>query len=183
MKPIKNIMKTIVTLLIVLTSLATFSSAAYAQSYAGEDSARYYKSTPERYEAKYVDVDCIFVTRINGGPQIDGVTFFAAHTKDSDNRAFGGSIVVAVLTDKAESFVRKYGDTLDLQRGAAEKVDSKRLRGIFHQLEQGHVYIDYSGGAAHELILKQIEAAKHAIRSGDGPLGANEKGLGKMRKF
>jgi len=176
-------MKSLSTLLIAL-SIFTFASAAQAESYAGEDSARHYKSAPEKFDGEYVDVDCVFVTRINGGPQVEGVTFFVAHTKDDDNRALGGSIVVAVLSDKADSFVRKYGNTLDVNRGAVEKVDSKRLRGIFHQLAQGHVYIDISAGDAHELILKHKDNAKGAIRSGDGvPESRGKGGHGKGGRF
>ncbi len=168
-------MKSLSTGLIALFAL-TLASAAYAESFAGEDSARHYKSTPEKYDGKYVDVDCTFVTRINRGPQIEGITFFVAHTKDDDNRARGGSIVVAMLSDKADSFIRKYGNAPDINRGAAEKVDSKRLRGIFHQLAQGHVYIDVSDGEAHELILAQREQAKGAIGSGDGvPRGQGKR--------
>ena len=140
-------MKPVATLLIFLSSLA-FAATAQAEAHAGEDSANYYKSAPEKYEGEYVDVDCAFVSRINGGPQIEGVTFFVAHTTDDDNMVRGGTIVVAVLTDKADSLIRKYGDTLDVNRGAPEQVDSKRLRGIFHQLEKGHVYIDVSAGEA-----------------------------------
>ncbi len=174
-------MKTITSLLIALFALfaLTFSTAAHAESFAGEDSARHYKSNPEKYDGEYVDVDCVFVTRINGGPQIEGVTFFVAHTKDDDNRARGGMIVVAVLSDKADNFVRKYGNAPDIQRGAAEKVDSKRLRGIFHQLDRGHVYIDVSGGEAHELILEHVEDAKGHIRSGDGAPDAGSTGNGR----
>jgi len=76
--------------------------------------------------------------------------------------------VVAVLSDKADSFVRKYGNTRDIDLGSSEKVDSKRLRGIFHQLAQGHVYIDDSGGEAHAIILEHREDAVGAIASGDG---------------
>lgn len=177
---INKLMKPSTTLLLALSFFAALNSAQ-AESYAGGDSARHYESAPEKYDSEYVDVDCIFVTRINGGPQIEGVTFFVAHTKDDDNRVHGGSIVVAVLADKADSFVRKYGNTVDINRGAAEKVDSKRLRGVFHQLEKGHVYIDVSGGEAHDLILEKRADAIGNIRSGDGVPGG--KGKGKGKKF
>jgi hypothetical protein len=171
-------MKTLSKILLAL-SIFSFASVAHAGSYAGEDSARHYKSAPEEFDGEYVDVDCVFVTRINGGPQVEGVTFFLAHTKDDDNRARGGSIVVAVLSDKADSFVRKYGNTLDIDRGSSEKVDSKRLRGVFHQLAQGHVYIDVSAGEAHAIILEHREDAVGAIRSGDGVPDGRLKGKGK----
>ena len=173
-------MKSLSTLFIALFVLS-LGSAAYAASFAGEDSARHYKSAPEEFDGKHVDIDCIFVSRINGGPQIEGVTFFIAHTKDDDNQARGGSIVVAVLSDKADSFLRKYGDTLDVNRGASEKVDSKRLRGMFHQLDKGHVYIDVTGGDAHELILTRAKDAKAVIGSGDGASAGRGKGPSKRK--
>ncbi|HAV11881.1 MAG TPA: hypothetical protein DCX06_00080 [Opitutae bacterium] len=175
-------MKKITYLLVILCSLA-LSSMAFAGSEAGKDSARYYKSHPVEFDGKHVDVDCVMVTRINGGPQVDGVAFFVAHTKDDDNQARGGSIVVAVLEDKADSFVRKYGDTVDRNRGSTEKVDSKRLRGVFNVLDSGHVYIDVSGGEAHELILEHKDSAKGNIGRGDGGvLPSNGKSKGKKFK-
>ena len=159
-------MKTSTLLLAILSALAAVSSSQ-AQTFAGDDSARYYKSNPEQFDGKNVDVDCVFVTRINGGPQVEGVKFFVAHTKDDENNTRGGAIVVAVLDDKANSFVRTYGNTVDIQRGADEKVSSKRLRGVFHQLEHGHVYIDTSSGEAHELIIAHKETALDAIRTGN----------------
>lgn len=173
----RPIMKTIFLILFILSFGIT---GAWAQSYAGEDSARYYKSTPEKFDGSAVDIDCIFVTRVNGRAQVDGVTFFVAHTKDSDNRARGGSIVVAVLEEEAESFIRKYGTTLDVSRGAAEKVSSKRLRGIFHIMGSGHVYIDESG-EAHSLIAENKDAALSSIRSGDG--GKGPRGGAAKKRF
>ncbi|MGZ0708370.1 hypothetical protein ACWPKO_08530 [Coraliomargarita sp. W4R53] len=158
-------MKTLSTLLIALTALS-FTSITHAESFAGKDSAHYYTNTPEQFDGEYVDVDCAFVTQINRGPQVEGVTFFTAHTNDKDNGLNGGTIVVAVLSDKADSFLRKYGDTPDIQRGSSEKVNSKRLRGIFHQLDKGHLYIDASEGEAHNFILAHVEEAKASIRSG-----------------
>ncbi|MEN8725574.1 MAG: hypothetical protein ACN4GF_00630 [Lentimonas sp.] len=160
-------MKKIAYLLLALVSFS-FCSATFAGSEAGKDSARYYKSHPAEFDGKYVDVDCVFVTRINGGPQVDGVVFFVAHTKDDDNQARGGSIVVAVLEGEASSFLRKYGNTIDRDRGSSNKVDSKRLRGIFYELDRGHVYIDMSDGEAHEAILERKEIAKGNIGKGDG---------------
>ncbi len=168
-------MKRIPTLLITLFALS-LASTANAQSYAGEDSARHYKSAPEKYNGQTVDVDCTHVTRINRGAKIDGVTFFAAHTKDDDNGIRGGTIIVAVLSDKADNFVRKYGDMPDIQRGSTEKVDSKRLRGTFHQLTLGQVYIDSTDGEAHELILKFKEEVINTIRANEG--GSFHKGNG-----
>lgn len=155
-------------ILLLLFSFFAASSLAQAQAQAGEDTARYYKSNPEEFDGETVDVDCVFVTRINGGPQIEGVTFFVVHTKDDDNRLRGGSIVAAVLAEEADSFIRKYGNTPEINRGSSEKVDSKRLRATFHQLERGRVYLDASEGPAHELITEQLEDALESIGKGEG---------------
>ncbi|MGJ8652103.1 MAG: hypothetical protein ACSHX8_02405 [Opitutaceae bacterium] len=163
-------MKKITYILLALLSF-TLCNATFAGSEAGKDSARYYKSHPEEFDGKTVDVDCVMVTRINGGPQVEGVVFFIAHTKDDDNNARGGSIVVAVLEDKADSFLRKYGNTIDRNRGSTERVDSKRLRGTFHLLDHGHVYIDVSNGEAHKAIEEHKEIAKGNIGRGEGGIG------------
>ncbi|WP_269526817.1 hypothetical protein [Coraliomargarita parva] len=161
-------MKRLYRLSLTLFTLALLSPLQAGNS-ADEDSARYYKSNPGKFDGQKVDVDCIFVKRPLAANKIEGVTFFVAQTKDKDNHSFGGTIVVAVLSDEAESFLRKYGDAPDINRGAAEKVDSKRLRGIFHLLESGHVYIDESDdGKAHDRILANLEAAQKAINSADG---------------
>lgn len=120
-----------------------FAVPAYAGTDAGEDSARYYKSNPDKFDGEKVDVDVAFVTRINRKTRLDGVVFFVAHTVDEDNHVPGGSIIVAVLEGDAEHFMRKYGTALE-RRG---KVDTKRLRGTFHQLKRGLCYIDQSGEA------------------------------------
>lgn len=160
-------MKHIYQILALFVASIALLTPSFAGSDAGKDSARYYKSNPEEFDTKRVDVDCIFVTRINGGPQVEGVTFFLAHTKDDDNHMRGGSIVVAVLADDATSFVRKYGSMPEINRGSTKVVDSKRLRGTFHILERGRVYIDVSEGPAHDLILEHIEEAKGIIGKGD----------------
>lgn len=144
-------------------------------SYAGDasnDSARHYKSYPEQFDGRSVSIDCTHVSRINQGPQVEGVAFFVAHTFDEDNDRRGGSIVVAVVESQAASLVKKFGNTPEIDRRRGEnstesRLDSKRLRGTFHQLTKGTVYIDYTGDA-HQLILNKIENAESAIRKGDG---------------
>ncbi len=145
-------------------------STAFAGNDAGDDSARHYKSQPEQFDGQSVDVDCTHVKRINGGPQVPGVAFFVANTFDEDNQSHGGVIVVAVLEADASSFVNKFGTVPDRKKNrnsTEDRVDTTRLKGTFHQLSKGHVYIDYSGGA-HELILQKVEDAQGTIRAGDG---------------
>lgn len=160
-------MKLNTTLLLVISFFAA-TSIAQAEAYAGEDSARHYKSAPEKYDGETVDVDCMYVTRVNRATKIEGVVFFLVHTKDDDNRARGGSIVTAVLEDESEKFIRKYGSSLDVNRGSTKPVDSKRLRATFQQLEKGRVYLDASEGAAHELIEAKLEEALSNISTGEG---------------
>jgi hypothetical protein len=74
--------------------------------------------------------------------------------------------VVALLEGDVESFVRKYG-TESERTLAAPRRSKKRLTGILHQLERGHVDVDESG-EAHVLILAHVDVAKGAIRYGDG---------------
>ena len=175
-------MKLHTALLLVLSLFAT-TSIAQAEAFAGEDSARHYKSNPEKYDGETVDVDCVYVKRLPGAKKIEGVVFFLVHTKDADNRVRGGSIIAAVLEAEADKFIRKYGNTVDIDRGASIRVDSKRLRATFHQLERGRVYLDASEGPANELIEAHLEAAIGAIRSGDGVPAAGAKGKFKKKKL
>jgi hypothetical protein len=156
-------MKLLPKILLGLTA-ALFVTSSFAGTTSGRDSAKFYKTHPDDWDGKKVSVDCVSVTRINGGPQIDDVVFFVAHTIDDDNKARGGSIVVAVLEGDVSSFIRKYGTVVERNRGQADRIDSKSLRGTFHVLEKGHVYLDESGDA-HALILERKEDAKLAIRS------------------
>lgn len=146
-------MKILSTLTLALFG-AFLAVPAFAGSEAGEDSARHYRSHPDEYDGEKVDVDVAFVTRINGKKAVEGVVFFIAHTFDEENEAPGGGIIVAVLDDDTESFMRKYGTAIE--RKGKGGVDTKRLRGTFHQMKRGRVYIDESG-EAHELILAHIE--------------------------
>ena len=91
---------------------------------------------------------------------------------DESTKAPGGGIVVAVLEGDVESFVRKYGTVVERTPGGSEKVENKRLTGIFHQLERGHVYVDESG-EAQALVLAQVEVAKGTIRYSDGGFSYN----------
>lgn len=167
------------TTLLLIVSFFAATSIAQAEAYAGEDSARHYKSNPEKYNGETVDVDCIFVTRINRATKVEGVIFFVVHTKDDDNRARGGSIVTAVLEENADKFARKYGNTPDIDRGSSDPVDSKRLRATFHQLAKGKVYLDASEGPAQVLIAEHSDEALGHIRDGEGvPAG---KGKGKVK--
>ena len=159
-------MKSFTKILIAL-SLALFTLSANAGTQAGKDSAKYYKTNPEDWDGKKISVDCIFVTRINGCRQIDGVLFFVAHTIDDKNKKRGGNIVVAVSESESDSFIRKYGTVIERNRSKADKVESTRLRGTFHQLKHGHVYLDKSG-EAHARILEHKEDASKKIRKGDG---------------
>jgi hypothetical protein len=154
-------------LLIALISALLTPIITQAESAAGDDSARYYKSTPEEFDGDYVDVDCVFVTRINRGPEVEGVTFFVASTDDEKNHSYGGSIVVAVLSEDAEHLISKYGNTATLPPAPGANIKSKRLRGIFHELEHGQVYIDYTGGDAHEIIAEHNQEAEIKIDLGD----------------
>jgi hypothetical protein len=168
---------------ILLTlSAALFVTGAYAGTDAGRDSAKFYKTFPEEWDAKKISLDCVSVKRINGGPQIEGVVFFGAQTIDDKNNAAGGSIVVAVLEGDVESFIRKYGTVIERTPGGSDRVENTRLRGVFHQLAHGHVYLDASG-EAHDLILAHKEDAKGAIRHGDGiPAGGASHSHKKRKK-
>ncbi|MFQ3224331.1 MAG: hypothetical protein ACI8Z5_000579 [Lentimonas sp.] len=166
-------MKLLTQILLTLTA-ALFVSAAYAGTDAGRGSAKYYKTFPDQWDGKKINMDCVSVKRINRGPQVEGVVFFGAQTIDDKNNAPGGGIVVAVLEGDVESFVRKYGTVIERTPGGSERVDNARLSGIFHQLERGHLYLDASG-EAHDLILAHKEDAKGAIRFGDGiPSGGGD---------
>jgi hypothetical protein len=161
---------------ILLTlSAALFVTGAYAGTDAGKDSAKYYKTYPEKWEGNKISLDCVSVKRINSGPQIDGIAFFSAQTFDDKNNAQGGSIVVAVLDGDVESFIRKYGTAIERTPGGSDRVDNTSLRGVFHQLEKGHIYLDESG-EAHAIILAHKEDAEGAIRHGDGiPTGGGDR--------
>jgi|GEM_PF-1119647 len=176
-----NIMKLLPKILLTL-SAALFATGAYAGTDAGRGSAKYYKTYPDKWDGKKIHVDCVSVKRINGGPQVEGVVFFSAHTIDDKNNTPGGGIVVAVLEGDVASFIRKYGTVVERTPGGSDRVDNARLSGIFHQLERGHVYLDASG-EANELILTRKEEAKNAIRFGDGvPTGGSGKGGAHYKK-
>ncbi|MEM0965755.1 MAG: hypothetical protein AAGJ81_06380 [Verrucomicrobiota bacterium] len=154
-------------LLLCVASSGLFLSSSFSASEAGDGSARYYESRPDSYDGKQIELDCTFVTRINGGPQIEGVVLFLAHTEDEENSRRGGAIVTAVMEDDADSFIKRYGDTVDVDRGTADRIDSRRLKGTFYVLDRGHVYVDASeNGEAHELILERAEDVKTNIRRG-----------------
>ncbi|MGB0743529.1 MAG: hypothetical protein ACPGSB_03285 [Opitutales bacterium] len=133
---------------------ATLALPAFAGTEAGDDSALYYRNNPEKYDGKTVDIDVAFVTRINRRNSVEGLVFFVAHTVDDENNTRGGAIIVAVLDDDIEKFMRKYGTSIE--RKSRGDIDTERLRGTFHQLKGGRVYIDESG-EAHELILAHLE--------------------------
>ena len=175
-------MKLLPKILLTLTA-ALFVSGAYAGTDAGRGSAKFYKTFPDEWNGKKIHMDCISVKRINGGPQVEGVVFFGAHTIDDKNNAPGGGIVVAVLEGDVESFVRKYGTVIERTPGGSERIDNTRLSGVFYQLERGHVYLDASG-EANDLILAHKEEAKNAIRFGDAiPSGDGKGGPYMKRKY
>ena len=176
-----NMMKLLPKILLTV-SAALIATGAYAGSEAGKDSAKYYKTYPEEWDGKKISIDCVSVKRINGGPKVEGVVFFGAHTIDTKNNASGGSMVVAVLDGDVESFIRKYGTVVERTPGGTDRVENKRMTGIFHQLAHGHVYLDESG-EAHDLILAHKETAKGAIRHGDAiPTGGDGKKGHKHKK-
>jgi len=94
---------------------------------------------------------------------VQGVVFFVAQTINEKNQAKSGHIVVAILAEDVVAFVRKYGTVNERTQGSSSRVDSKRLTGIFHQLDHGHVYIDESGNA-NDMIIERKENTKNAIR-------------------
>lgn len=154
---------------IILALVSTILTAsAFAGSEAGDDSARHYRSDPEAFDGEKIDVDCTFVSRINGGPKIDGVVFFLVHTVDEDNKVRGGTLLAAVLEDDVDSFMRKYGTVPDRERGGP---DTNRLRGTFHVLPQGRAYVDVSD-EAHDLIVE------HREENGELRFADNRKGPG-----
>ena len=167
--------------ILLALSAALFVTGANAGTDAGKGSAKYYKTSPEEWDGKKISLDCSSVKRINGGPQVEGVVFFGAQTIDDKNNASGGSMVVAVLEGDVESFIRKYGTVKERTPGGSDRVDNTNLRGVFHQLAHGHVYLDESG-EAHDLILANKEDAKGAISHGDGIPTGSGKGHKKRKR-
>lgn len=163
--------------ILVSLILTATTSLTYAGTDSSDDAARYYRSYPDKYDGKTIDIDCAFVTRINGGPQIDGIVFFAAHTVDTDNRSRGGSLIVAVYENEAERFMKRYGTAIEINRGQSQKVDTRTLRGTFRQLESGRVYIDEPGDA-HEIITANLETARRLIPAE----GGSGRSFGKGKK-
>ena len=171
-------MKTLSKYILALLS-AFLVVPAFAANDAGDDSARYYRNNAEEYNGKMVDVDVAFVTRINRKDRIDEIVFFVAHTVDDDNSMRGGPIVVAVLEGDAKSFMRKFGTAVDRSNG---KVDTKRLRGTFHLLPKGRVYIDESG-EAHALIEAHRKEHGDAAIPATGDTPAAGPGPKKKKRF
>ena len=91
--------------------------------------------------------------------------------------------MTAVLEENADKFIRKYGNTPDINRGPTTRVDSKRLRATFHQLKKGRVYLDASEGPAQELIEAHLEDAIGNIGKGDGVPAASGKGKVKRKRL
>ena len=103
-----------------ILGLAVTASAAESKR-----TAEYLLTTPEAYQGKEVTLDVAFVKPVHWVSPLPGVSFFHALTIDRMDRRPGGEILVAVPTDDAAAFARKYGT--DFER----RYESDSLKGTF----------------------------------------------------
>jgi len=110
------------TRLLLTAGLAVLGSTALSRA-ESKRTADYLLTTPFNFEGKDVTVDVAFVKPVHWVCPIPGVSFFHAVTIDRSDYRSGGVILVAIPTDRAAAFAKKYGTD--------PKRDADTLKGTF----------------------------------------------------
>jgi hypothetical protein len=154
--------------LLVVTLAFASVSVGFADS---KRTADYLRINPASHVDKKVTVDVTMVKPVSWKSPVDGISFFHASTLDRTDKKFGGVILVAVPSDEAEKFAKKYGTEYE------GKNSRSALEGTFTLVSgngpSGLWIIDTTGK-----IPQLVADKKLVIPHGDG----NAKGFGGGRR-
>lgn len=134
----------------------------------GKDTAKYYKSLPDKFLDKKISLD---VSHVMPGPklaQVDGISILFAHTiEDGDMTGGSGGMMTVILpSHSVESLLKKYGLAVD--RDGRGKIDTRNMSGTFRTItgkNWEHLYLDYTG-QAHGIIEQHIAELQQALHDG-----------------
>jgi hypothetical protein len=115
------------------SKLAFFITTFLALSglFASDQSADYYLNSPEKYVGKKITLYTAYVNRTTSFKEFNGV-LFRAYTMGFSNQNDSSFIDVLVPKEKADSFAKRYGSSMNYN-GNFGKVKTSPMAGIFKQ--------------------------------------------------
>jgi hypothetical protein len=147
------------------TVLLAASSLALADS---KRTAEYLLIDPKSHVEQEVTLDVSLVKPVHWKSPLDEVSFFHALTIDRTDDKFGGAILVAVPSEDAAKFAKKYG--MDFEG----RNSTTTLRGTFLLVggrgPSGFWIVDTTGKLMKLIAEKKIDLPADADKAGDvGP--------------
>lgn len=165
------------TSLIALLAIVALGCFTTARADAGSrNTASYVKAQIDKLDGKSVSLDVAFVRMLRPFTTHEEFVLLGAATVDEDNHSGGGGILVVANKADKDALVRRYGTTIDRDRG--DGVETKSMRGVVHLVtgKEGrgkYVYLDLTDGAFNPTEQDVREIAGERF---DGALGLKKGG-------
>lgn len=149
--------------------LALLVSASTLSAVPEDRTAKAVKAKAETLTGEQVSIEITHVTWARNAGD-DRCSIFVAHTFDTGENLPAGSMLVAVKKEQHDSFVDKYGATLDVGANRPFRSrDTTRLTGTLRMTDKKVPYIDLSDGLAAEAYIAKAAA------EADQPGGASPR--------
>ena len=155
-------MKTLHYLLLVL--LAATAPMLHASD--SKRTADYILTTPADFEGKVVTVDVSFVAPVHWKSPVPELAFFHAMTLDRRDYKPGGEILVAIPSEDAAHFAKKYGTDFK-GRNVSNSLQATLIAAPSERMHAKVWILDSTGKIAD--LVKQHELAIEDEKGGGGP--------------
>ena len=142
----------------------------HAAPQAGDNTARHVLLKADDLDGKTTRLDVVMVSPLKRAIEIDGLTCRIAHTFDKKNNSRGGSILVVIPSDNADSFDKRFGTAIDRQdprdrrERRTEGPETRPLSGKVRILEKSRLVIIDWDGKCGDKIDKHIENLRKNAR-------------------
>ena len=137
--------------------------------------AEYILITPTDFEGKVVTVDVSFVTPVHWKSPVPELAFFHAMTLDRRDYKPGGEILVAIPSEEAAHFAKKYGTEFK-GRNVSNSLQATLIAAPGGRMHAKVWILDSTGKVAD--LVKQHKLAIEEENGGGGPGGGAGGGPG-----
>ncbi len=136
---------------IPLVTLALLALGGFSSVHAdvgSKKTASYVKAQIDKLDGKTVSLDVAMIRLLRPFTTNENFVLLGAMTVDEENHSAGGGILVVADKADKDKLVRRYGTTVEREKGKG--VESESMRGVLHLVNEGHkkyIYLDLTDGA------------------------------------
>lgn len=154
----------------ILTTLLTglcLTTSTLVWATESKRTADYILTTPLQFEGKNVDLDVAFVKPVHWKSPDPDISFFHAMTVDRHDKKRAGVILVAIPTEEAAKFARRYGTDFD-GRGEYDKLSGILTTAPGKKMKSREWIIDTTGKVAELVKSKKLVIDNTESKDGEG---------------